>query len=230
MSLLLSCFQHNFIESIRNISYSSVPRCSSKMVVNSAISSPAPRALSLSSKGKAYQVQFFLFGCATWPVRVFDETMLAIFDSDCIRCFLHVRRRECVSTVKLWHRLRHTHKPEQFFPKKAPPIWSRCETSYTLPCTWRGQTGGQLRKEDVGPLSESSAAHELAENFPWARPRLSCLGRLYPARSQFHECCQFKNAAASKKPFTICQVRRWKWLSTFKWSASHQNSYINPRH
>ncbi len=116
MCLLLSYFQHNFIHSILIISFSSV-RCSSKMAVNSAISSSAWRALSLSTKGRAYKVQFF--SSVVRPGQ-FESSMLVIFDSDYVRFFLHVRRREWVPTVKLRHRLRFTRTPEQFFSEEGP--------------------------------------------------------------------------------------------------------------
>ncbi len=40
-----------------------------------------------------------LYGFETWPVRVADERMFAVFDNDNIRRILHVRRRDCVSSV-----------------------------------------------------------------------------------------------------------------------------------
>ncbi len=41
------------------------------------------------------------YGCETCPVRVADQRMLEVFDNDSVRRILRVRRRECVSSVKL---------------------------------------------------------------------------------------------------------------------------------
>ncbi len=66
------------------------------------------REISLRTKGRVYQVvvrSIFPYGCETWPVRVADERMLEVFHNDSTHRILRVRRRDCVPSVKLRHRL-----------------------------------------------------------------------------------------------------------------------------
>ncbi len=66
------------------------------------------REISLRTKGRVYQAvvrSILLNGCQAWPVRVTDERMLEVFDNDSIRRILRVRRRDCVPSVELRHRL-----------------------------------------------------------------------------------------------------------------------------
>ncbi len=42
-----------------------------------------------------------LYGYEAWPVRVADERMLEVLDTDSIRYILRVGRRDCVPSVKL---------------------------------------------------------------------------------------------------------------------------------
>ncbi len=49
------------------------------------------REISLRSKGRVYHPavrSILLYGCETWPVRVTDERMLAVFDNDSFRRIL----------------------------------------------------------------------------------------------------------------------------------------------
>ncbi len=46
-----------------------------------------------------------LYGCETWPAQVADERIPAGFENDSILRILHVRRRDCVSSVELRRRL-----------------------------------------------------------------------------------------------------------------------------
>ncbi len=81
------------------------------------------RNVSLCKKGRVYQalVRFILlYGCETWPVQVADERMLAIFDNDSVHRILHVRRRDCVTSVELRRRFRLTS-----IPTKKAPLTSR---------------------------------------------------------------------------------------------------------
>ncbi len=52
-----------------------------------------------------------LYGCETWPVQVADKRILVVFDNDSILRILHVRRRDCVSSVELRRRLCLTSTP-----------------------------------------------------------------------------------------------------------------------
>ncbi len=64
--------------------------------------------ISLRTKARVYQAavrSILLYGCETWPVRVADESMLEVFDTDSIRRILHVRCRDCVPSVELRRRL-----------------------------------------------------------------------------------------------------------------------------
>ncbi len=47
-----------------------------------------------------------------------------VFDNDSIRRILHLRRRDCVQAVELWHRLRLT---DTDCPKKTPLVRPCCE-------------------------------------------------------------------------------------------------------
>ncbi len=49
--------------------------------------------------------------CETWPARVADERMLAVFGNDSIRYNLHVRRRDFVPSVEQRRRLYLTSIP-----------------------------------------------------------------------------------------------------------------------
>ncbi len=65
------------------------------------------REISLRIKGTVYQavvISILLYGCETLPVRVADERMLEIFNNNSIRRTLHVRPRDCVSSVELLQR------------------------------------------------------------------------------------------------------------------------------
>ncbi len=65
------------------------------------------RKISFCTKGWVYQAvmrSILLNNCETWTVRLADERMLKVFDNESIRCFLHVRRRDCVPTAELRRR------------------------------------------------------------------------------------------------------------------------------
>ncbi len=69
------------------------------------------REISLRTNGRICQAvvrSILLYGCETWPVQVADESMLEVFDNDSIRQILHVRRRDCMPSVKLRRHLGHT--------------------------------------------------------------------------------------------------------------------------
>ncbi len=62
----------------------------------------------LRIKDRLYQAvarSILLYGCETRPVLMTDERMLEVFDNDSMRPILHVRRRDCVPTAELRHRL-----------------------------------------------------------------------------------------------------------------------------
>ncbi len=62
------------------------------------------REILLRTKGRVYPavMRWILFyACETWPVRVANEMMLEVFDSDSVRCILRVRHRNCVPSVEL---------------------------------------------------------------------------------------------------------------------------------
>ncbi len=64
--------------------------------------------ISLRIKDRLYQAvvrSILLYGCETWWVRVADEMMLEVFDNDSTHRILIVRRRDCVLTAELRHRL-----------------------------------------------------------------------------------------------------------------------------
>ncbi len=66
------------------------------------------REISLRTKDRVFQAaarSILLYGCETWSVRVANERMLEVFGNDSIRRILHLRRRDCVSSVALRRRL-----------------------------------------------------------------------------------------------------------------------------
>ncbi len=127
------------------------------------------RAISLRAKGRVYQAvvrSTVLYGCKTWPVRVADERMLEVFDSDSIHRILRVRRRDCVPSVELHRRLCLTSIPAllvqrilHWFVHAARRPEGELNVHPTPPRTWRRRTGGQLKtwattiKADVELLS-----------------------------------------------------------------------------
>ncbi len=74
------------------------------------------RGVSLRAKRRVYQAvvrPILLYGCETWPARVADERMLAVFDNDSTHRIVHVRRSNCVPTTELRCRLHLTSIPVQ---------------------------------------------------------------------------------------------------------------------
>ncbi len=59
-----------------------------------------------------------LYGCETWPVPVSDERMLEVFDNDCIRRILHLRRIGCVPSVEWRRNLCLTSTPAQLVQRR----------------------------------------------------------------------------------------------------------------
>ncbi len=110
-----------------------------------------------------------LYGCETWLVRVADERMLEVFDSDSIRRILRVRRRDCIPLVELRRRPCPASIPALFVQRRLR--WfghaaKRPEDELikdlllpTPPRVWRRRTRGQLKtwattiKSDLEPLS-----------------------------------------------------------------------------
>ncbi len=79
------------------------------------------REISLRTKGWVYQAvvrSILLYGCKTWPVRIFDGRMLEVFGNDIIRRILRVRRRDCVPSVELHRRLCLTSIPALLVQRK----------------------------------------------------------------------------------------------------------------
>ncbi len=95
-----------------------------------------------------------LYGCETWPVRVTDERMLAVFDNDSIRRILRVRRRDFVQSEELRRRLRLASISALLVPRRLrwfghPARRPEGELIKDLllptpPRTWRRRAGGQL--------------------------------------------------------------------------------------
>ncbi len=65
--------------------------------------------ISLRTKGRINQADMrliLLYGCETWPIRVAEGTMLAIFHNDSTRRMLNVRGSDCALKEQLWLRNR----------------------------------------------------------------------------------------------------------------------------
>ncbi len=100
-----------------------------------------------------------LYGCETWPVREADERILAVFANDSIRRILHVRRRDCMSSVELWGGLCLTSRLALLVQRRL--CWfghaaRRPEGELikelilpTPPPTWRRRTGGKLKTPET---------------------------------------------------------------------------------
>ncbi len=109
-----------------------------------------------------------LYGCETWPVRVDDKIMLAVFDNNSIRNILHVRGGDCVPSVELRRRLHLTSMPAQLVQRRLRwfghtvrrPVCELIKDIFlpTPPRTWRRRIAGQLKtwvttfKEDFSGL------------------------------------------------------------------------------
>ncbi len=75
-----------------------------------------------------------LYGCETWPARVVDESMLAVFDNDIIRRILHLRHRYCVLKAELRRRLRPTRSKEGFVGLVMPQVVPAVNESWNYFC------------------------------------------------------------------------------------------------
>ncbi len=116
---------------------------------------PSPAILSLDAMIRS----ILLYSCETWPVRVTDERVLAVFVNDSIRRILRVRRRDCVPSVELRLNLSLTSIPAQLIQRRPDGELIKDLLLPTPPRTWRRQTGGQLKtrattiKADLESLS-----------------------------------------------------------------------------
>ncbi len=130
------------------------------------------REISLRTKGRVYQAvvrSILLYSCETWPVRVADERMLEVFENDSIHRILRVRRRDCVPSVELRHRLCQTSIPALLVQRRfrwCGHAARRPEGELikdillpTPPRTWRRRAGGQQKiwattiKANLEPIS-----------------------------------------------------------------------------
>ncbi len=126
-------------------------------------------------KGRVYQAEvrsILLYGCETWPARVADERMLEVFDNDSINHIICIRRRDCVPSVELRHRLCITsilvllvQRRLRWFCHAARRPEGELIKDFFLPTpprTWHRRAGGQLktRATTIKADRESSATHD----------------------------------------------------------------------
>ncbi len=127
--------------------------------------------LSDNEQPQAVVCSILPYGCETWHVRVAKERVSEVFENDSIHCILHLKRRDCVPSVKLRCRLCLTSMPALLVQRRLRWIGHAArhpegEMIKDLllpkpPCTRRRRTGNQMKtwkttiRSDLEPFSAS---------------------------------------------------------------------------
>ena len=137
------------------------------------------REIELNTKCRIFQSivrNVLMYGCETWPLRVSDERRLEVFDNDCLRRILRVRRADHVPVATLRRQCKVQSISAEILKRRLrwfghvarrPPdeLIKRCMVAES-PAQWRRRTGGQFRtwfstvKKDLALVS-GPATHGL---------------------------------------------------------------------
>ncbi len=131
--------------------------------------------ISLHAKGRVCRAavrSILLYVRKIWPVRVANERMLEVFDNDSICRILHMRCRDCVSSVEQRRRLCHTSTSALLMQRGLLFVWARRKTS--------------RRRTDQGFTSAHTTSHVAQANWSqlktWATTIKADLAPLFGPR------------------------------------------------
>ncbi|MDY6930075.1 MAG: reverse transcriptase family protein [Pseudomonadota bacterium] len=142
------------------------------------------REISTRTKSRIYQAVVrttLLYGSETWPLRVADRNKIEVFDNDCLRRILHVRRIEHIPVSTLQRKCHLLSMPSLMLQRRlrwfghvarrSPGELLHEAVHLTPRETWRKRLGGQLKtwtttiKQDLA-LITGPQVHGLR---PWNR-------------------------------------------------------------